>query len=119
MQDIFKVAQFHLHSESEHTIDGQRYDLEMHSVHLPTVEGNFFGGVIGIIFDTEKYDKDITFAEQKIIDTFFESFRWEERFRGGLIDYTPDLIPYGDLMNIVNWNDRWVYKGSLTTPPCT
>ena len=27
-------------------------------------------------------------------------------------------VPYGDLMNMVDMNNRWVYKGSVTTPPC-
>jgi hypothetical protein len=27
-------------------------------------------------------------------------------------------VPYGDLMNMVDTTRRWVYKGSVTTPPC-
>ena len=27
--------QFHMHAGSEHTINGKRYDLEMHTVHVP------------------------------------------------------------------------------------
>lgn len=27
-------------------------------------------------------------------------------------------VPYGDLMLMVDTNNRWVYKGSVTTPPC-
>lgn len=30
----YSAAQFHFHAKSEHTINGQRYDLEMHTVHL-------------------------------------------------------------------------------------
>ena len=29
-----------------------------------------------------------------------------------------DIISYGKLMSLVNFNERWVYKGSVTTPPC-
>jgi len=29
------ALQFHFHAKSEHTIDGQQYDFEMHTVHLP------------------------------------------------------------------------------------
>jgi carbonic anhydrase len=29
------AAQFHFHAKSEHTIDGQQFDFEMHTVHLP------------------------------------------------------------------------------------
>lgn len=28
------------------------------------------------------------------------------------------MVKYGDLMNIVDTENRWVYKGSVTTPPC-
>lgn len=29
-----------------------------------------------------------------------------------------DMVAYGDLMQMVDSNNRWVYKGSVTTPPC-
>ena len=28
------------------------------------------------------------------------------------------MLTYGTLLNMVNFNDRWTYKGSVTTPPC-
>jgi carbonic anhydrase len=28
------------------------------------------------------------------------------------------MILYGDLMEMVDSNNRWIYKGSVTTPPC-
>lgn len=30
-----------------------------------------------------------------------------------------DLVTYGNMMELVDFNNRWAYKGSLTTPPCT
>ena len=27
-------------------------------------------------------------------------------------------VPFGDLMMMIDTNNRWVYKGSMTTPPC-
>jgi len=63
---------------SEHTIDGRRFDLEMHSVHLPDkAQDGFFAGVQGLIFDTHRYDPSITKAEMKIIDKFFDSLNWD------------------------------------------
>lgn len=59
----FFAQQFHFHAPSEHSIDGQLMDLEMHIVHFidekidPTKIGadnraasQFFAGVLGIIF---------------------------------------------------------------------
>jgi carbonic anhydrase len=28
-------------------------------------------------------------------------------------------IPFGELMATLDTNNRWVYRGSLTTPPCS
>lgn len=42
----FKVAQFHFHSQSEHTFDGTYYDLEMHSVHYPDAPENGYVGAV-------------------------------------------------------------------------
>jgi hypothetical protein len=27
-------------------------------------------------------------------------------------------VPYGKLLNMVDMQNRWVYRGSVTTPPC-
>ncbi len=35
---VYKAAQFHYHSKSEHTINGVRFDLEMHVVCVETDE---------------------------------------------------------------------------------
>jgi carbonic anhydrase len=34
--NTFDAQQFHFHAGSEHTIDGVRHDLEMHTVHYPS-----------------------------------------------------------------------------------
>ena len=49
-----------------------------------------------------------------IIDHFFDSFEWHETTR----NHVADFIPYADLVNMVDFHNRWVYQGSVTTPPC-
>lgn len=61
------------------------------------------------------YTANLSWAEQEIIDTFFESLQWTEIGK----DPTVDIINYGSLMTLVNFEKRWIYKGSLTTPPCS
>ena len=57
----YNANQFHFHAASEHTIDGQRYDLEMHVVHFPNILNNgIVASAIGIIFDVENYDPSVT-----------------------------------------------------------
>jgi hypothetical protein len=36
----------------------------------------------------------------------------------GKIAHDIDMALYGNLMQLVDNNNRWVYKGSVTTPPC-
>eukprot|EP00490_Sorites_sp_Unknown_P014325 CAMPEP_0114656176 /NCGR_PEP_ID=MMETSP0191-20121206/11931_1 /TAXON_ID=126664 /ORGANISM="Sorites sp." /LENGTH=210 /DNA_ID=CAMNT_0001872827 /DNA_START=489 /DNA_END=1118 /DNA_ORIENTATION=+ len=48
--DVFKLAQFHFHCPSEHTIDNKPFSMEMHLVHLN--EDNEIA-VMGFIFDVK------------------------------------------------------------------
>jgi carbonic anhydrase len=49
-----------------------------------------------------------------VIDRFFEHLKFGE-------DGNPivDQVAFGQIMNLANYEDRWVYHGSLTTPPCS
>lgn len=52
----------------------------MHSVHLPedgTTAPNYFASVMGLIFDTKRYDPSITQEEVDIIDEFFDSLKFD------------------------------------------
>jgi len=74
----FNADQFHFHAGSEHTVDGVRQDLEMHTVHLAKETLNDIGyAAVGIMFSVESYTSDLDWAEQKVIDTFFDSLKWD------------------------------------------
>ncbi len=68
---------------------------------------------MGIIFDVDEYDKSVTPEQVEIIDKFFDSLKLN------LTEPTTGEIPFGDLMNMLDTSNRWAYKGSLTTPPCS
>ena len=53
-----------------------------------------------------------------MIDRFFESLKFEALSRS---DDPVEVseVNYGELMHMVATDSRYVYKGSLTTPPCT
>jgi carbonic anhydrase len=89
---------------SEHTIDGNHFDLEMHIVNLNLDEKTqdlFKAAVIGVLFTITPEDSDPSFA-----DEFFSSL-----IQGESLDFQTDFVDY------LNFNERYVYRGSLTTPP--
>ena len=69
---------------------------------------------MGIMFSVSDFTADITQSQQDIIDAFFDGLKWNDET--GSVE--SDLILYGDLMEMVDGNNRWIYKGSVTTPPC-
>jgi len=70
-------------------------DLELHSVHAPMkAEGGLAFSAVGILFSVENYNAEVTPEEQKVIDDFFESLRWDVTDRNPVVD----KIDYGDLM---------------------
>jgi carbonic anhydrase len=110
-----------MHAGSEHTIDGVRHDLEMHTVHLAKETENDIGyAAVGIMFSVNDYTANLTWAEQKIVDTFFDSLKWEDTSLDSNNEHKVkvDMVNYGSLMEMVDSENRWIYKGSVTTPPC-
>lgn len=113
--DRYTGVQFHFHAGSEHTVDGVRQDLEMHTVHVASETKNGYGfAALGIMWSVNDATVELDDDEQKIVDAFFDSMEWDT------VDSDPKVaeVPYGDLMMMVNTKDRWVYTGSVTTPPC-
>jgi carbonic anhydrase len=116
----FEVKEFHLHHKSEHTIEGVHFDLEMHIVHMPnekataSQKGVALASAMGIIFDTKNYDM-VDSDQVAAIDAFFDSLKLTEKAS------TTKLtdIKLSNMMKYVDMNNRWSYKGSLTTPPCS
>ena len=87
----------------------------MHVVHVAEETKNeILYGAVGIMFSVEDYNAKLTYAEQAIVDSFFESLDLSDQN-----DPLISMLNFGYLMNMVDTDNRWVYKGSLTTPPCT
>ena len=86
----------------------------MHVVHLAnTTKNGIIASAMGVIFDVDEYDKSVTPEQVEIIDNFFKSLKLN------LTEPTTGKIPFGDLMEMLDTSNRWAYKGSLTTPPCS
>lgn len=95
-------------------MDGKRHDLEMHTVHLPEggEKNGFRYAALGIFFSVSSADP-VEDWEKKDIDKFFAEMKWDTEGNPRV-----DLVSYGSLMTLVDTDNRWVYKGSVTTPPC-
>jgi len=92
-------------------------DFEMHTVHLTRDEDKTGHGIIaaalGILFSVDNYTAEIGGEERDVINRFFDSLQM-----GPEGDPVVNEVAYGDLINMVDFHNRWVYDGSVTTPPC-
>ncbi|WP_292010050.1 carbonic anhydrase family protein [Chryseobacterium sp.] len=96
------LLQFHAHEESEHTVDGIRYPLELHFVHK-ALDGSVL--VIGVM------------AKEGLENSYFEKLKvFKNLAKNGKED--TDIIFNPEKMFPHN-KAYYTYSGSLTTPPCS
>ncbi|CAK8576206.1 unnamed protein product [Lathyrus sativus] len=98
------LKQFHWHSPSEHTINGKRFDLELHLVHQ-TPSGKI--AVIGLLYKIGIPDLFLALLK-KDLEAISESSGAEREI--GIV--VPNLITF-------DRRQYYRYIGSLTTPPCS
>ncbi|WP_349986225.1 carbonic anhydrase [Stenotrophomonas sp. WHRI 8082] len=103
--ETFTLAQFHVHTPSEHHVDGKAHDMELHLVHT-SASGKV--AVVAVFFDVGKPNN----ALGELFDrTTAELSQPGERIRLYAPINPARLLP--DHSRVVH------YTGSLTTPPCT
>jgi carbonic anhydrase len=102
--DKFTLTQFHFHAPSEHTVNGQPADMELHLVHCCTHTGAI--AVLGVLMMGGGTSNDA-------YTTVFEHL---PQAIGG----TPQTIELC-IMDLLpeNRTHYYRYDGSLTTPPCS
>nr|GEY04339.1 alpha carbonic anhydrase 7-like [Tanacetum cinerariifolium] len=99
----YQLNQLHWHTPTEHTINGRRFNLELHLVHQST-HGKF--AVVGILYKIGHPDSFLSMMERYL--RALASTNGVER-SVGTID--PRKIKIGS-------RKYYRYIGSLTTPPC-
>ncbi|WOI54338.1 carbonic anhydrase [Parvularcula sp. LCG005] len=91
----YHLAQFHFHTPSEHTINGQHYPMEMHFVHKDE-NGELL--VLGVLFEEGASNPNLNAVLESLSrDTY---------------QFDPSKLLPANL-------DVYRYQGSLTTPPCS
>jgi carbonic anhydrase len=99
----YNLLQFHFHHPSEHTIDGEDFDMELHFVHRDD-KGNL--AVVGVLLNAGD-EENTSFTE--LLDNLPP-----EKSDVQTLDFTVDaaaMLPEAHLFD--------TYVGSLTTPPCS
>ncbi|KAK6144370.1 hypothetical protein DH2020_021190 [Rehmannia glutinosa] len=100
----YHLRQSHWHSPSEHTINGRRFDMEIHLVHQSNDNRT---AVIVILYKIGRPDSFLSMMKRNLEEV--ADMRDVEKVVG-FID--PELIKSGS-------RKYYRYIGSLTTPPCT
>ncbi|KAJ4326358.1 hypothetical protein N0V94_000033 [Neodidymelliopsis sp. IMI 364377] len=105
----YQLAQFHMHTPSEHHINDEYYPLEVHMVHQG-VEDNTQLAVIALMFEVSTEDSD------PIISGLSSSFSAIER--PGTTTTIRSGLDFSNVIDKIASSDILQYSGSLTTPPC-
>ncbi|XP_024982440.1 alpha carbonic anhydrase 7-like [Cynara cardunculus var. scolymus] len=100
----YALKQAHWHSPSEHTINGRRYDMELHMVHVSI---DYKIAVIAVLYNIGKPDSFLSKLAVNISSMIDEK---GEHGHSGII--SPKEIQMSS-------RRYYRYVGSLTVPPCT
>ncbi len=101
--DVYQLVQFHFHAPSEHTINGVRYDAELHLVHTNAIGETAVVGVLPVQFRSGV--ADIRYHHGQLSPHRLEKLNYMQEVN------VFDLLPFR--------RGFYRYAGSLTTPPCS
>jgi len=99
----FELRQFHFHHPSEEAIDGKHYDMVAHFVHA-SKDGHY--AVIGVLIKEGK--------PNSLVTTLWENLPAEKEKA-----HRSNAVEVNAIQLVPAKHGYYVYKGSLTTPPCT
>lgn len=102
---MYDFLQFHYHTHSEHEIDGETDEMEIHLVHQDPITKNL--AVVGVMLNANGT------TPNDFIESYLKSFPSTENNEVA----TTTSIDLDDLLP--SNHNYYTYTGSLTTPPCS
>ena len=102
-EEVYELKQFHFHTPSENTVDGNHYPMEMHMVHQST-DGAL--AVYAVFFEQGDHNSNF--------DAIVKNLPSKAGEKHDLSNVTIDintLLPASE--------NAYHFTGSLTTPPCS
>jgi carbonic anhydrase len=99
---VYKLTQFHFHHPSEEHINGEKFDMVAHLVHVGA-EGHL--AVVAVLFKTG--------AANPLVETLWKNIPPEK------IVTPPDDVSVNVKDLLPEDFGYYTFSGSLTTPPCT
>ncbi|GAX73853.1 hypothetical protein CEUSTIGMA_g1303.t1 [Chlamydomonas eustigma] len=121
----YDLLQYHFHTPSEHAMDGQRFDMEVHLVHKSQTTGNL--AVVGVMLTT-----DLPLGNDKARENpcLANCLKMSTNLVPGVVAPVPQpkltvdplkLLPKSRVTKKKTsaYRPYLHYPGSLTTPPCS
>ncbi|KAH4290593.1 carbonic anhydrase [Parastagonospora nodorum] len=105
----FQLVQFHMHTPSEHHINGEYHPLEVHMVHQGVADNTQLA-VIALMFQVAEGESSSII---KSLASSVETIRTP-----GTKVAIPGGIDFADVTAKIESSEILQYSGSLTTPPC-
>lgn len=103
----YELIQFHLHAPSDHTINGRRYDAELHLVHQRVSNSSAAEplAVMALLYEESRSESPLL---RRLLSLYNNNATGSRSF---------DLLG-GDYSDLKKQRVILAYKGSLTSPPC-
>ncbi|KAL6702681.1 hypothetical protein ACN47E_001228 [Coniothyrium glycines] len=106
----YSLAQFHIHTPSEHHLNSEYYPLEIHMVHQGIDDSSQLL-VIGLMFQVADGESSTIIRSLSASVPAITTPGSNTTIEGG--------IDFSDVLSKIESSSLFQYSGSLTTPPCS
>ena len=112
------AVSYHFHVPTEHPFSGRRRDAELHLIHVfEETNPDWLQSVHGYLFSIDEYDRTVSQEDAITINEFYDSMNFDAQYYED-VGIVPDNVKFAPFMDVMDFNDRYVYIGSKMKPPC-